>query len=105
MSDLRGGVWGELDDSSVRVNTYRRNVQRAFLEAVDNRLNPSDDELARAGNPAPAPWSSDIRAVMRAELEDLSTEATDALGRAGDDMTRIHLRDVITEVGKILGRD
>ena len=105
MGDLRQGAWGELDDSSVRVNTYRRNVQRAYLEAVDNRLNPTEDELGRANNPAPAPWSSDIRAVMRAELADLSEAATDALSRAANDMTRIHLRDVIAETEKILGSD
>jgi Met-zincin/Domain of unknown function (DUF5117)/Domain of unknown function (DUF5118) len=102
MSDLRAGVWGELDDSRVRVNTYRRNVQRAFLEAVDNRLNPTEEELARANNPAPAPWSSDIRAVMRAELQDLDEAAEQALGRAADDMTRIHLRDVRMEIERIL---
>ena len=105
MGDLRQGAWGELDDSSVRVNTYRRNVQRAYLEAVDNRLNPTEDELGRANNPAPAPWSSDIRAVMRAELADLSEAAMDALSRAANDMTRIHLRDVIAETEKILGSD
>ena len=102
MSDLRDGVWGELDDSSVRVNTYRRNVQRAFLEAVDNRLNPTEDELGRANNPAPAPWSSDIRGVMRAELQDLDSAVEQALRRAGDDMTRIHLRDIRMEIARIL---
>ncbi len=102
MSDLRNGVWGELDDPSVRVNTYRRNVQRAFLEAVDNRLNPTEDELGRANNPAPAPWSSDIRGVMRAELQDLDSAVEQALRRAGDDMTQIHLRDIRMEIARIL---
>ena len=102
LCDLRDGVWGELDDASVRVNTYRRNVQRAFLEAVDNRLNPTEDELGRANNPAPAPWSSDIRGVMRAELQDLDSAVEQALRRAGDDMTRIHLRDIRMEIARIL---
>jgi len=105
MADLRAGVWGELNTPSVRVNTYRRNVQRAFLEAVDDRLNPSEEELTRANNPAPAPWSSDIRAVMRAELQDLDTAAGAALSKAGDTMTRIHLRDVRTEIARILAND
>jgi uncharacterized protein DUF4953/uncharacterized protein DUF5117/uncharacterized protein DUF5118 len=105
MTDVRTGIWGELDDSSVQVNTFRRNVQRAFLEAVDNRLHPSEEDLSRARNPAPAPWSSDIRAVLRAELEDISSDAEGALERAGDEMTRIHLRDVVAEVERILGRD
>jgi len=102
MGDLRDGVWGELDDGTVRVNTYRRNVQRAFLAAVDQRLHPTEEELNRANNPAPAPWASDIRAVMRAELQDLDGLAEQALGRAGDGITRVHLRDVRTEIARIL---
>lgn len=105
MADLRQGVWGELDDSSVRVDTYRRNVQRAFLNAVDRRLHPTEEELARENNPAPEPWASDIRAVMRAELEDLDQAAGEALGRAADDMTRAHLRDVLMEIERILTPD
>ena len=105
MSDLRDGVWGELDDSGVSVNTYRRNVQRAYLAAVDDRLNPSEEELNRDNNPAPAPWSSDIRAVMRADLQSLDAAINSALGRASNDMTRIHLRDMRTEIARILAGD
>lgn len=105
MSDVRDGVWGELDDGSVRVNVYRRNLQRAFLDAADSRLNPTEAELTRANNPAPQPWSSDVRGVMRAELQDLDRLAERALGRAADDMTRIHLRDVRMEIARILAAD
>ena len=105
MSDLREGVWGELDDSRVAVNTYRRNVQRAYLAAVDDRLNPSEEARNRPNNPAPAPWSSDIRALMRADLQSLDTAINGALGRAGNDMTRIHLRDMRTEIARILAND
>ncbi len=102
MDDLVDGVWGELDDGSVRVNTFRRNLQRAFLAAVDDRLNPTEEELNRTNNPVPAPWTSDIRAVMRATLEDLDAAAADAQSRAADPITRIHLRDVRTEIARIL---
>ncbi len=105
MADLRDGVWGELDDPSVRVDTYRRNVQRALLQAVDARLNPSEEDLERPNNPAPAPWASDVRAVMRAELQDIAEAANAALGRAVDDMTRMHLRDIRTEIARILDTD
>ena len=102
MDDLVAGVWDELDDGPVRINTYRRNTQRAFLETVDNRLNPTEAELTRANNPVPAGWTSDIRGVMRATLEDLNSSVTTAIGNAGDGMTRIHLRDVATEINRIL---
>jgi len=105
MSDVRDGVWGELDDGSVGVNVYRRNLQRAFLAAADSRLNPTEAELTRNNNPAPQPWASDVRGVMRAELQDLDRLAERAIGRAADDMTRIHLRDVRMEIARILAAD
>jgi hypothetical protein len=102
MTDLRAGVWGELSQSSVRVNVYRRNLQRAFLAAADSRLNPSEAALTRSNNPAPQPAASDVRGVMRAELQDIDRLAQQALARAADPMTRIHLRDIRTEIARIL---
>ncbi len=102
MTDMRAGIWGELSQSSVRIGVYRRNVQRAFLAAADARLNPSEAALTRTNNPAPNPASSDVRGVLRAELQDLDRLAQQALGNAGDAMTRIHLRDVRTEIARIL---
>jgi len=103
MADLRSGVWGELSaGGSVRVNPYRRNLQRAYLNAAQSRLNPTEAELTRAFNPVPQPWSSDVRGMLRAELQDLDQLAQRALDRAGDAQTRIHLRDVRTEIARIL---
>lgn len=102
MTDLRAGVWGELAAGSVRIDPYRRNLQRAYVEAVDRRLRPSEAELNRANNPAPAPWASDVRAVMRAELQDLDGAIQQAQGRAADAMTRIHLRDLRMEIARVL---
>ncbi len=105
-SDLQAGVWGELDERNVVVGVYRRNVQRAFLEATDRRLHPTQQELSRRGTPfRPAmtpPWGSDVRAALRAALQDLDTHAERAIARAGNAMTRIHLRDVRMEIERIL---
>lgn len=95
MEDLRADIWGELSEPSVRVDTYRRNVQRAFLEAVDRRLDPERNDSEEG------PWASDIRAVLRAELRELDGLAEAALDRAADPMTRIHLRDVSAEIARI----
>lgn len=106
MTDLRAGIWGELEDGTVRVDPYRRNLQRAFLEAVDRRLRPTEAELNRPGNafqPAMTPpWGSDVRAVMRAELRALDRVVQQAQGRAGDGMTRVHLQDIRMEIERIL---
>jgi hypothetical protein len=95
MDDLREGVWEELDEPNVRVNAYRRNVQRAFLDALAKRLDPANEEDDEAL------WASDIRAVLRAELAQLDELAAAALPRTTDAMTRIHLRDVRAEIARI----
>jgi hypothetical protein len=105
MRDLRTGVWGEITGSgTVRINTYRRNLQRSYLQAAHGRLNPTEAERTRANNPV-QPWASDVRGTLRAELQDLDRLAQQALARAGDAQTRIHLRDVRTEIASILGSD
>jgi hypothetical protein len=101
-SDLRAGIWGELAQGSVRVNVYRRNLQRAFLATADARLNPSEAALTRANNPAPNPANSDARGALRAALQDVDQMAAAALPKAGDAMTRLHLRDIRTEIARIM---
>jgi len=63
---------------------------------------PSEAALTRANNPAPNPAQSDVRGVLRAELQDIDRLAQQALPKAGDAMTRIHLRDLRTEIKRIL---
>ncbi len=108
ISDVRDGVWGELSGSGVlRLDIHRRNLQRAWLDAVDRELNPTEATLEReASAPAsqqrPPRWGSDVRALLRAELRALESLADRAEGRAGDDMTRVHLQDVQIEIERIL---
>ncbi len=102
-NDLRAGVWGELDDGRVRIDVHRRNLQRAYLEVVDERLNPPEDD----GPPSPFAqgephWNSDVRPVLRAELRTLDRQAASALNRTADTMTRAHLEDVRAEIERIL---
>ncbi|MEK9507328.1 zinc-dependent metalloprotease [Gemmatimonadota bacterium Y43] len=108
MADLRRGVWGPLSGSgTLRMDIHRRNLQRAWLDAVDAELNPSDADLERESN-APAAarraprWASDVRALLREELRELDTLAGRAESRAGDALTRVHLRDVQAEIDRIL---
>ncbi|MBT8405371.1 MAG: zinc-dependent metalloprotease [Gemmatimonadetes bacterium] len=108
MAQLREGVWGSVVGSgSLRLDIYRRNLQRAWLEAVDGELNPSETDLQREGSlPAafrrPPRWGSDVRALLREELRTLGGAAQRAEGRAADTLTRVHLRDVRAEIERIL---
>jgi hypothetical protein len=111
LTDLKQGVWGELDASSVRVDVYRRNLQRAYLESIDNLLNPPEPQPAAAGEEGGGGrrgggggqrYPSDVRAALRGHLFELQTEVNAAMPKAGDGMTRLHLRDLQMEIEKLL---
>ena len=85
---------------------FRRNLQRAYLDQLDEKLNPRPEVVAirstlgrRGSNSAEM---SDVRAAMRAELVALRGEVDGALGRATDAATRAHLADSRVEIDRIL---
>jgi hypothetical protein len=90
LSDLRAGIYSELAAPRVQVNAFRRNTQRLFLEALNDRLNG-----ASAAN-------DDARALIRAELRALTASAGRALPLASDRATRAHIEDVRDQIAKIL---
>ncbi len=106
MEDLRRAIWGELDDGTVRIDVYRRNLQRAFMEAVDQQLNPppaSQSAGGRFGQQQQQPrWESDQRPVLRGELRALDAMMAQAIPKAGDSMTRLHLEDIRMEIERLL---
>jgi hypothetical protein len=111
LADLRAGVWSELAQPSPRIDLYRRNLQRSYLAAVDRTLNPPPPAApapAAAGRgsspPPPAPWTSDVRPLLRDELQQLDALLRQAVERTTDSMTRLHLRDLSMEIAGMMGR-
>jgi hypothetical protein len=105
LGDLRQGVWAELGHSSPRVDVYRRNLQRAYLEAVERTLDPPPPTTQQAGGPGATQqprWANDARPILRGELQELDRLAQQAVGRTTDPMTRLHLRDVRLEIERLL---
>lgn len=103
MTDLRAGVWTELSQNRVRVDVYRRNLQRAHIESLASLLSPPEPPRnAPVFGPQRPRYPSDTRAAARGELVTLRRQANAALGRAADEMTRLHLRDVVMEIDRIL---
>lgn len=105
LADVRKGVWKELDTTQVKIDAYRRNLQRAYLDLVNNKLNGAAPTLP-AGLPAAFAGlfvtSGDERPLYRAELRSLNTTVTAALGKATDRATRAHLEGVRDQIAKIL---
>lgn len=90
LSDLRKGLWKEIYSPAVKVDAFRRNLQRGYLDTLSERLNGA----ARAND--------DQRAFFRAELKKLAAELTAGLARATDPSTRAHIDDAKDLIARIL---
>ena len=106
MTDLRQGIWSELD-SGEAIDTYRRNLQRAYIERLGYLMTEEQSEIPTRYRS----WitrsdidvsQSDIRPVVRGELENLQRENRNNLRRSGDTMTRYHLEDALERIDLIL---
>jgi hypothetical protein len=91
LADVRKGIWSEVyATGAVKTDAYRRNLQRAYLDLLDDKLN------GRAAS------SDDQRPFLRGELRTLNGDVTKALARTTDRATRMHLEDVRDEIARIL---
>lgn len=106
MEDLRKSVWTELK-SGAKIDVYRRNLQRAHIDRLAFLMTEKQMDI-------PAQFrrffirtdvdasQSDIRSVVRAELNELRKQAKSAAGRTSDKMTKYHLLDVVERITEIL---
>jgi hypothetical protein len=90
MTDVRKGIWRELDAPLVKIDVYRRKLQNSYIDLLSMRLN---------GRPAVI---DDYRALIRAELKDLNTALGLAAARAQDRSTRAHIADARDQIAKAL---
>ncbi len=107
MTDLRGGIWGELSRGRT-IDPYRRNLQRGYIERMrwlmENEAPPVPAFFA-ANATAVTVSQSDIRPFVRGELNAVRSSAQNALRRRLDQATRYHLDDVVARIDDILDGD
>jgi hypothetical protein len=117
LDDTREMVWREVRLSRP-TDTYRRNLQRAYLdqahhllhEAESRHWSPPSSGNLRVGSNNDPPLNadlhigqSDIRPLIRDQLRLLDREIEAALRRGVDDrMTRIHLEDALVRIARAL---
>jgi hypothetical protein len=92
LADVRKGIWAELNGGAgaVKIDAYRRNLQRAYLDMLGDKLN---GRLA---------VTDDQRPFIRGELRTLNADVTRTMARTTDRATRMHLEDVKDQIAKIL---
>ena len=91
LADVRKGVWSEFyNGAPIKVDAYRRNLQRAYVETLADRIN---GRLAAV---------DDSRAFFRGELKTLDADLRAATARTTDRETRLHIDDVRTQIERAL---
>ncbi|MDT0293989.1 zinc-dependent metalloprotease [Mesonia ostreae] len=106
MTALRTGVFQELSQGN-NIDIYRRNLQRAYVDRMGYIMTGKQNSIpAKYRN-----WvnhsninveQSDIRPVVRAELNNLKRDIQRAIGRTSDKMSRYHLQDLLERIDIIL---
>ena len=91
LADVRKGVWSEVYGTApVKVDAYRRNLQRAYVETLADRINGRQAAV------------DDARAFFRGELKTLDGDLRTAVARTTDRATRLHIDDVRTQIQRAL---
>ena len=98
MTDLRKGIWEELP-SGKSIDVNRRSLQKAHLEKLEELM--TKDASGRSASSLNAS-QSDIPSVARASLNIIQTEIKRAIPKTSDPMSKIHLKDCLERVNKIL---
>jgi hypothetical protein len=106
LAGVRKGVWKELDGPQIKIDAYRRNLQRAYLDLVNSKVNGAAAALP-AGLPADFPIaifasSGDEKPFYRAELRSLNSTIAAALAKTTDRETKAHLEGARDQIAKIL---
>jgi hypothetical protein len=104
------GVWAGIDGTAVKIDPYRRELQRSYLQDINTKLNPPE-RAAAAAAPQQSPGgftppriitSGDEKPMYRAELRALNASITAAIAKTTDHETKAHLEASKDEIVKIL---
>ncbi|MBT2159641.1 zinc-dependent metalloprotease [Zobellia barbeyronii] len=106
MSELRSGIWSELQNGQ-KIDTYRRNLQKAHVERLNYLMTVKDQKKqpdfgGYQKSTVVHTSQSDIRSVARAELQILQRTIENAIARTSDNMSKYHLQDVSNRIEQIL---
>ena len=101
MNDVKKGIWNELV-SNKPIDGYRRNLQKAYVDALANILNPPPAPAANGFMAAPAIKNTDVASVARAQMIALRNQINAAIPGTKDKMSKYHLEDVSERIKKAL---
>jgi hypothetical protein len=111
LRDVRVGLFSELR-ASQNIDVYRRSLQRAYVENLNTKINPTPPPEGaggrgafpgggRGGPPQLDPKMSDIHPAVRAELKELDAMLRAAIPNTSG-MMRAHLEDLRHRIDEAL---
>ena len=107
LTDAKKGVWSELP-AGAPIDIYRRNLQKVYIEVLDNLVNPAPPTAPPAGLPRGLVIftgdikNTDIPSIVRAQLVELRNEITAAIPKETDKVSKYHLQDVLERIKQAL---
>ncbi len=104
MDDVKKGIWSELATKKP-IDVYRRNLQKAYVEALINLINYTPPSTPLTGFAALMNVNiknTDVTSVARAQLVALKTQVDAATPGTSDKMSKYHLQDVSYRIKKAL---
>ncbi|HWF07495.1 MAG TPA: zinc-dependent metalloprotease [Bryobacteraceae bacterium] len=105
LAATRRAIWRELDSGNVKIDAYRRNLQHAWLDLSNTKVNSNPPVIPANAPPelaAQLAVSADEKPFYRAELRRLSAKISAALERTADRETRAHLQGARDQIARIL---
>jgi hypothetical protein len=107
LTDAKKGVWSELP-AGAPIDINRRNLQKVYIEALENLINPAPPIVPPAGLPRGLVIftgdikNTDIPSIARAQLVELRGEINAAILKETDKVSRYHLQDVLERIKQAL---
>ncbi|MBO6574049.1 MAG: zinc-dependent metalloprotease [Rhodothermales bacterium] len=105
LDDLRNAIFAELNGNRPEVDTYRRALQRAYVERMEYLMTEEPSLPAFFFGTSVDVSQSDIRAMVRGQLRDLDALISARLPSTRDRTTRYHLQDVQARIADVLDAD
>jgi len=107
MSDMRSSIFSELSSNGA-VDAYRRNLQRGYVSSLERLMDANfaaTGFLATFGFQSVNANNSDLKMLVRGELETTQAMVDRSASRTRDSMTRLHLKDLSARIDEILDAD
>ena len=91
LNDTRSSIFAELN-SGTSIDPWRRNLQRGYVDRLADLLKDESAEVVQ----------TDIKAVVRAQLEQIGEDAEKAAKRQRDSLSKYHLKELAARIEALL---